>query len=123
MLSRVRRHNSAICVLRVDACVLDIPEVIVTDRNAASSWVSFMTVPEGLAAIDRDRLFARSWKHPEDMYEEMNHKSEKCAEILVPDSVEARLVVGAYVANQTALATFQALGTGLPVSIRGDMFF
>jgi hypothetical protein len=123
MLSKRRRYNSTICVLQIDSSALDLPGVIVTDRNAASSWVSFMTVPEGLAAIDRDRLFARSWKHPEDMYEEMSHKSEKCAEILVPDRVEARLVVGAYVANQTALAAFQALGTGLPVSIRGDMFF
>ncbi len=123
MLSKRRRYNSSICVLQVDASALDLPGVIVTDRNAASSWVSFMTVPEGLAAIDRDRLFARSWKHPEDMYDEMNHKSEKCAEILVPDRVEARFVVGAYVANQNASTALQALGTGLPVRIRGDMFF
>jgi len=123
MLSKRRRYNSTICVLQVDSGALDLPGVIVTDRNAASSWVSFMTVHEGLAAIDRDRLFARSWKHPDDMYDEMNHKSEKCAEILVPDRVEARFVLGAYVANQTALTVFQVLGTGLPVRIRGDMFF
>ena len=73
MLSRVRQHNSTICVLRIDAGVLDLPGVIVTDRNAASSWVSFSPAGEGLEAIDRDRLFARSWKHPEDMYDEMSH--------------------------------------------------
>lgn len=123
MLSKRRRYNSAICVLQVDTGVLDLPGVIVTDRNAASGWVSFMTVGEGLVAIDRNRLFARSWKHPEDLYEEMSHKSEKMAEVLVPDRADARFVVGAYVANQTALASFQALGTGLPVRIRGDMFF
>jgi ssDNA thymidine ADP-ribosyltransferase, DarT len=123
MLSRVRQHNSTICVLRIDAAVLDLPGVIVTDRNAASGWVSFLPAGEGLEAIDRDRLFARSWKHPEDMYDEMSHKSEKCAEVLVPDRTEARFVMGAYVANKTALAAFQALGTRLPVSIRGDMFF
>ncbi|MGI9067606.1 MAG: DUF4433 domain-containing protein [Pyrinomonadaceae bacterium] len=123
MLSRVRGHNSTICVLQIDAAILDFPGVIVTDRNAASGWVSFLPVNEGLEAIDRDRLFARSWKHPEDMYDEMSHKSEKCAEVLVPDRAEARFVMGAYVANQTALAAFQALGTGLPVRIRGDMFF
>jgi hypothetical protein len=123
MLSRVRGHNSSICVLQVNVDVLDLPGVIVTDRNAASSWVSFLPVDDGLKDIDRERLFARSWKHPEDMYAEMNHKSEKCSEVLVPDRVEARLVVGAYVANQNALTAFQALGTGLPVRIRGDMFF
>ena len=123
MLSKRRRYNSTICVLQVDPTVLDLPGVIVTDRNAASSWVSFMTVREGLAAIDRDRLFARSWKHPEDLYEEMSHNSEKMAEGLVPDRAQARFVLGAYVAHQTVLAAFQGLGTGLPVRIRGDMFF
>jgi hypothetical protein len=122
MLSRVRGHNSTICVLHVEAGVLDLPGVIVTDRNAASGWVSFLPVPDGLEAINRDRLFARSWKHP-DMYDEMSHKSEKCAEVLVPDRVEARFLVGAYVANQTALKSFQALGTALQVRIRNDMFF
>jgi len=57
------------------------------------------------------------------MYDEMSHKSEKCAEVLVPDRAEARFVMGAYVANQTVLAAFQVLETGLPVRIRGDMFF
>ena len=56
--------------------VLDLPGVIVTDRNAASGWVSFLPPVEGLEAINREQLFARSWKHPEDMYEEMSHKSE-----------------------------------------------
>ncbi len=119
----VRGHNSTICVLHVDARVLDLPGVIVTDRNAASGWVSFLSADEGLEAINRERLFARSWKHPEDVYDEMSLKSEKCAEVLVPDRAEARFVMGAYVANQTALTAFQALGTGLPVRIRGDMFF
>ena len=123
MLSRVRGHNSTICVLSVDASVLDLPGVIVSDRNAASDWASFLPPVEGLEAINRDRLFARSWKHPEDMYDEMSHKSEKCAEILAPDRVEARLVTGAYVANQVALVAFRALGIGLPVRIRSDMFF
>lgn len=123
MLSRVRGHNSTICVLRVDPGVLDLPGVIVTDRNAASSWVSFLPVEDGLRAIDRERLFARSWKHPEDMYDEMNHKSEKCSEVLVPNRVDAQFVFGAYVANQAASAAFQALGTRLPVRLRSDMFF
>ena len=123
MLSRVRGHNSTICVLRVNPGVLDLPGVIVTDRNAASSWVSFLPVEDGLKAIDRERLFARSWKHPEDMYDEMNHKSEKCSEVLVPDQVDVQFLLGAYVANQHALAAFQTLGTRLPVRLRSDMFF
>lgn len=123
MLSKCRGRNAEICVLRVDPTVLDQPGVIVTDRNAASGWARFWPVVAGLGNISRDRLFARYWTHRDAPYEEMSHKSEKCAEVLVPDRVEMRLIIGAYVANQTAQAAFQQLNTGLPVQIRGDMFF
>lgn len=39
MLSRCRHLNNEICVLRITPAVLDLPGVIVTDRNAASDWV------------------------------------------------------------------------------------
>lgn len=123
MLSRCRGRNSEICVLRVDPVVLDTAGVIISTRNAASDWASFWRVADGLVMIEKDRIFARYWKHPDDPFEEMNHKSEKCAEVLVPDRVDARFVTGVYVANQAALATFQALETGLPVRMRNDMFF
>jgi len=123
MLSKCRGRNAEICVLRVDAVVLDQPGVIVTDRNAASGWAGFWPVADGLNIISLERVFARYWIHQDDTYEEMSHKSEKCAEVLVPDRVEARLIVAAYVENQTALLAFQQLNKGLPVSIRGDMFF
>jgi hypothetical protein len=53
----------------------------------------------------------------------MRHKSIKCAEVLVPDSVSPDLLIGAYVANQRGLSAFEALGTQLPVVINGAMFF
>ena len=121
MLSKCRQRNNETCVLRVDPAVLDVTGVIVTDRNAASDWVGFWPVPDGIARLVSERLFARYWTHP-DPYEQMNHKSEKCAEVLVPDRVAAQFMLGAYVANQTALAAFQALNTGLPVQVHG-MFF
>lgn len=77
----------------------------------------------GLSVISRERLFARYWTHADDPYDEMSHKSEKCAEVLVPDRVEAHLIAGVYVANQDALQTFQRQNSQLPARIRGDMFF
>jgi hypothetical protein len=68
-------------------------------------------------------LFARSWKHPGDLYDEKSHKAEKCAEVLVPDLIESQFVIGAYVAGKTALASFESLNTGLPVQTAGDIFF
>jgi hypothetical protein len=122
MLSKLREHNNDICILRVDAELLDLPGVIIADRNAASDWVRFSRVTEGLQAIDRERVFARYWTHP-DPYDEMSHKSEKCAEVLIPDRVMPCHFVGAYVANGVALLQFQQLNIGLPVCIRSDIFF
>lgn len=123
MLSRRRQQNATICVLRVAPNVLDLPGVIVADRNAASDWVKFSAIGEGLRQINRDRVFARYWTHPADSYQEMSHKSEKCAEVLVPDRVEVRFIGGAYVANQAALDAFKALNVQLTVSINSAMFF
>jgi len=123
MLSRLRAHNDDICILQVDAEVLDLPGVIISDRNAASDWVRFSPVAEGLKTIDRTRVFARYWTHPGDIYDEMSHKSEKCAEVLVPDRIKPCHLVGAYVANEVALLRFQQLNINLPVCIRSDIFF
>ena len=123
MLSRCRARNNEICVLQIDAGVLDVPGVIIANRNAASNWTSFWPVTDGLGVISRERVFARYWLHPDDPYDEMSHKSEKCAEVLVPDRVDGQFITGAYIANQAALLEFQRLNSQLPVSIRGDMFF
>lgn len=123
MLSKCRGRNAEICVLHIDPAVLDQAGVIVTDRNAASNWVGFFSVTQGLSVINRERVLARYWIHTNDPYDEMSHKSEKCAEVLVPDRVEAHFIAGAYVANQDALLAFQLLNSALPVRIRGDMFF
>lgn len=122
-LSKLREYNNDVCVLRVDAKVLDLPGVIIADRNAASDMVGFHPAAQGLKKIDRDRVFAESWIHRQDPFDQRRHKSEKCAEVLVPDCVMPRYLVGAYVANQVALQTFQLLNVQLPVDIKSDIFF
>jgi len=123
MLSRLREKNDEICVLRVDPCVLDLSHIIIADRNAAADLVRFLPLTDGLRFIDRDRVFARYWTHPEDLIEERRHKAEKCAEVLIPDRIEVRFIVGAYVAGERSLERFNQLDTGLPVSINCDIFF
>jgi hypothetical protein len=59
MLSRCRNRNNEICVLRINQSVLDLPNVIITDRNAATDMVRFWDVPNGLARLDYQRLFAQ----------------------------------------------------------------
>jgi hypothetical protein len=122
-LSKLRSKNDEICILLVSPEVLDLQDVIISDRNAASDWARFYHVKEGLAAIDKNLLFAVSWKHPDDPYKEMRHKSIKSAEVLIPDKVEPRYILGAYVANQTALTAFEKLKIELTVCIKSGIFF
>ena len=61
--------------------MLDLTIVIVTDRNAATDMVRFWDVAEGLARLDYQRLFAQYWTHPDDLYDQDNHKAEKCASL------------------------------------------
>jgi len=123
MLSKRREHNDELCVLHVSPDVLDLPSVIVTDRNAARGAVRFYDVEAGLAALDRDRLYAVFWLHPESVIEQDRHATLKCAEVLVPDRVTPDFICGAYVANEVGLATLQALGLSLPATIKSAMFF
>jgi len=123
MLSRRRNRNDQICILRVNTSVLDLPDVIISDRNAASDWVRFNSVIDGLAALEKDKIYARYWTNANNQYEAWENKSIKCAEVLIPDRVEPKYIVGVYVANQTALKAFQQLNIQLTVSIKSAIFF
>lgn len=123
MLSKRRSQNDVICVLRIDPAVLDMPGVIVADRNAASDYVRFYPAADGIQALDSDKIFAKFWINAAEPFDEMTRKSVKCAEVLVPDKLEPRFVIGAYVANERALLAFQALNTQLPVAVNSGMFF
>lgn len=123
MLSKRRSQNDIICVLRIAPAVLDVPGVIVADRNAASGYVRFYPVADGIQALDRNMVFARFWINAADPFDEMIRKSVKCAEVLVPDKLEPQFVIGAHVANERASHAFQALNIPLPVAINNGMFF
>ena len=121
MLSRRRNENNTICVLRFAATVIDLPDVIVTDRNAAKDWARFYPTENGLSMLNAERIFAADWRDP-DQYVYWDKKGAKCAEVLVPDKVEPHYIFGAYVANQTAMIAFQ-MTSDLNVELKTDMFF
>lgn len=123
MLSKRRDQNDQICILYVDPSVLDLPDVIISDRNAASDWARFSTVSDGLAALDNNKIYAKYWTNANNQYDLWENKSIKCAEVLIPGSVEPRYIPGAYVANQTALKAFKKLKIQLTVCIKSDIFF
>ena len=120
---KIRSQHRDLCVLRVDPPVLRIPGTVISDLNASSDYVRFSSSPDGLRHIDRDYIFARSWKHPLDQIEEWRHGAAMCAEVLVPDQVETKFVLGCYVSCQAALDECMALHPDLELRQNGDLFF
>jgi hypothetical protein len=122
MLFKRKDRHEQICVLRVSPDVLDLPNVVVTDSNAGSKYVRFRPAPAGLAIVNRERTFAEWWTH-DDLIEKQRHTSQKCAEVLVPDVVPARYLIGAYVSCDDSRQRLRALAPNLPITVDGDLFF
>jgi hypothetical protein len=123
MLSKVRKYNNEICVLRISTEVLGLPTVIISDQNAASDWAGFYDVARGLSVLDKDKIFARYWTNPNDQIDEWKRSSAKCAEVLVPNKIDPKYILGAIVANQAALESLRKLESKLPIEIKGGIFF
>ena len=97
MMYRLRFEKLA--VVRVSTGVLDLPGVVITDGNAVSDkYTRFSSSPSGLLQIDKDLVFAESW-NDSDQIEKWRKSRAKCAEVLVPDKVETRFILGLYVPN------------------------
>lgn len=123
MLYRRQGQHKELCILRVDTAVLDLPSVVIADQNASSDYARFGAAPDGLRLVDRDKVFARVWAHPEDQIAEWRHKSTKCAEVLVPDVVAPEYILGAYVSEKQGRDVLQKVAPDLAVDVKPDLFF
>lgn len=118
----VNNADVPLCVLRVTPDVLDLPGVMITDRNAASDWARFSPSSDGLEHLNKDVIFARYWTHA-DPVEQVRHKSAMCAEVLVPDRLDFTFVRGAYVPCVADRSALTEVAPELPAVINGDFFF
>lgn len=103
-----RDRHLELCVVRVSVDVLDLPGVVIADRNAAGGWARFGPSPQGLAAIDKALVFADWWNQS---YEA---KQVRCGEILVPDEVPPKFFLGAYISCEPARQRFNQLDLTVP---------
>jgi hypothetical protein len=122
MMSKRRNESSRLCVLRVSPEILKTPGTVVTDQNAASKYVRFLS-PDHVRYLDLNYVFARNWKHPGDQIEEWRHSSAKCAEVLIPQRVPPEFLLGAYVVDAAAERRLEAQGFALPIQVNSDIFF
>ena len=121
MYVRSSRHEE-LCVLRIDPSILDHEGVVVADGNAASDYTRFDAAPGGLVHVDEEMTFAEFWTDA-NVYTYYERKRRKCAEVLVPDRVDPRFVVGAYVSCERARRVCGALPVPWPVTIAPELFF
>jgi ssDNA thymidine ADP-ribosyltransferase, DarT len=122
MLFKRRGEAGSLCVLRVSLGALNIDGTVITDSNAASDYSRFLD-PTQWGLIDFDDVLAENWTHPDNARRYYQHKSRKCAEVLVPNRIPPDLVIGARVLNQIVSAQLAALAPNLPITIDPDMFF
>jgi hypothetical protein len=123
MMYKIHNGHTDICVLRVRTDVLDLPGVVIADSKASSDYVRFAASPGGLRFVNRDRVFAEYWTHPDDYIEQIRHGSEMCSEVLVPDRVEPEYITGAYVSCQQSLEALNAIAGTLGISGNRHLFF
>ncbi len=126
MMYKIKDKHKQICVLSVSVEVLDVEGTVISDRNASSGHVRFSPAPGGLTLVDRNLVFAKSWKN-EDQLEEWRRKSIKCAEVLVPDRVEAQYVRKIYVSCVQNKSELEKLliteRIDKIVEVNGNLFF
>lgn len=122
MLYKRKDMAEDICVLAIDASVMDHPDCIFADRNAATGLVKFYSASEGVNEIDFDKVYAQYWTH-ENPYEYLNHKAIKCAEILIPHCVPYSYIVGAYVVSDAAKESLLNAGFDKQIAVRKKVFY
>ena len=123
MLYLRKARYAEICVLEIEATILSLTGVVVSDMNASRDLCKFMSPDEALKKLNFDMIYARYWTHPADPLEEYQHKGLVCAEVLVPGVVHFDRVMKAYVAEDEGADRLLSSGFSKPVTIEPDMFF
>ena len=115
-------HRADLIVVRVSAAVLDMPNTVVTDGNAAAGVTRFYPAPEGLSYLDSARIFAWSW-NDDDYWRKKERKRARNAEVLVPNLIPSEYIEGCYVDTQEkrrACLEFEDLPTAV---VRREIYF
>lgn len=122
MLHKRLNEADTLCVLRVSTQVLSAVGTVITDQNAASAYVRFLS-PAQWQLLDWDDIFAMDWRHPGDRIAYWRHKSRKCAEVLVPQRVGPQFISGVHVVDAAAGARLAQQGCTVPININPVLFF
>jgi ssDNA thymidine ADP-ribosyltransferase, DarT len=122
MMYKRQSQHLEICVLRISTDVLDLPNVVVADGNAASQYTAFWPSPSGLSKINADWVFAEYWTDP-DQITRWRKAAAKCAEVLVPHRISSDMIIGAYVSSPQSAGILIDAGFTGPITVDPHLFF
>lgn len=122
MMYKRQSQANDFCVLRISLSVAKLPGVVFADCNASSKYVRFLA-PSQWKLLDFDDIFAPDWRHPNDQIRQWRHTARKCAEVLVPHSVEPKFLSGAYVVDTATEVKLTATGFKLAIVHNPELFF
>jgi hypothetical protein len=116
-----KRQREDICVLRIYKSICNFSGVVFTDRNAASDWVSFLSINE-ITTLNFPAIYAKYW-NDENPSVKAWAVSTKQAEILIPNRVPVEYIIGAYVKNENDRNILQESCSDLHIEVNKEMFF
>jgi hypothetical protein len=122
MMFKRKAQAAELCVLQIDAQVCRLPGVVFADSNASSKYVRFLARDQS-NLLDFEDIYAMDWRHPEDQIAQWRHAARKCAEVLVPNVVEPKYLMGAYVTDSAAAKKLASAGFGLRITVDPVLFF
>ena len=117
-----KRQDEDICVLKISPRVLDLENVVISDRNASSDYASFHEPTKILDKLDYDMIYAKSWVDA-NYYLMLKKKSVKCAEVLIPEKILPQYIIGAAVKNQEDKERLEGMGFNKKIYIEKELFF
>lgn len=117
-----KRQDEDICVLKISPRVLDLENVVISDRNASSDYASFHEPTKILDKLDYDMIYAKSWVDA-NYYLMLKKKSVKCAEVLIPEKILPQYIIGAAVKNQEDKERLEEMGFNKKIYIEKELFF
>lgn len=117
-----KRQDEDICVLKISPRVLDLENVVISDRNASSDYASFHEPTKILDKLDYDMIYAKSWVDA-NYYLMLKKKSVKCAEVLIPEKILPQYIIGAAVKNQEDKERLEETGFNKKIYIEKELFF
>ena len=126
MMFKRKDMHADVCVLGVDADLLDDKNTIVTDGNGSSNYTIFYRASLGVQHLDKSLVFTRSW-YDEDYFAMLRKRRAVCSEILVLNNIPAGKIKQVYVSCKENVEKTKDIlhnrGVSLPVKVNGKMFF